>query len=204
MIKNIIFDIGLVLVNWHPVLDSIFDKQTAEVVQGVIFESGLWEYLDHGLEDDEIVFEEMIRKAPEYREQIMYILNHLHRIAEQYDYAKSWIQELKDLGYHVYYLSNYSRHLRKTEPELTDFVPMMDGGIFSADVKLVKPDPKIYELLCSQYNLVPAECLFIDDRQENVEAAIRCGMKAIRFDGYGLSYDEIMLFLAYSLVKRPL
>ncbi len=195
MIKHVIFDIGMVLINWHPVLGNVFDAGTAAVVEQAIFGSGLWDWLDHGIEDDEIVFEKMVARAPEYEEQIRYVLNHLSLVSEQFDYAKPWIEECKEHGYHVYYLSNYSRHLRKMEPGLTDFVSRMDGGIFSSDVKLMKPDPEIYDLLCKTYRLKPQECLFIDDRQSNVDAAVHCGMRAVRFEGYENSYRKIMEML---------
>jgi putative hydrolase of the HAD superfamily len=192
MIKNVIFDVAMVLINWHPELGCMFDEETAQIVEQAMFESGLWSSMDFGIEDDAAVFEKMIARAPDYREQILYVTEHLEKIAEQFDYTKKWISELKEQGYRVYFLSNYPRHMRRTNPELTDFTPMMDGGFFSYEVHLAKPDRKFFELLCEKYSLVPGECLFVDDRQENVEAAIACGMQAVRFDGYEQSYGTVM------------
>jgi putative hydrolase of the HAD superfamily len=141
---------------------------------------------------DGAIIEKLVKIAPGYREQIMYVLWHIDIVAAQQDYTKKWIEELKAKGHKVYFLSNYSRHLRVTQPQLTDFTPLMDGGIFSSDVKMVKPEHGIYKLLFERYDLVPEECLFVDDRQDNVDAAIECGMRAIRFDGYDKSYDEVM------------
>jgi putative hydrolase of the HAD superfamily len=192
MIKNVIFDIGDVLIRWNPKLGSVFDGDTAAAVEDAIFGSKLWDCLDLGVEEDETIFEKMCALAPSYREQVRYVIDHLDILTGQQDYAKGWIRELKGKGYHVYFLSNYSRHLRQTQPQVTDFVPLMDGGIFSSDVQLVKPDKRIYALLCERYQLVPGECLFIDDRQDNVDAAITCGMHAVRFDGYEQSYGTVM------------
>jgi putative hydrolase of the HAD superfamily len=191
-IKNVVFDIGRVLISWEPVLDGVFEEETSEIVEHAIFGSGLWDALDLGVEEDEAIIKKMIGNAPDYREQIMYVLWHIDIVASQEDYTKGWIEELKKKGHRVYFLSNYSRHLRATQPQLTDFTPLMDGGIFSSDVKMVKPDHEIYKLLFERYKLVPEECLFVDDRQDNVDAAVECGMRAIRFDGYDKSYDEIM------------
>ena len=58
---------------------------------------------------------------------------------------------------------------------------MMDGGILSYKVKMTKPDPKIYELLLSEYNLKADECIFIDDTLRNVEAAEKLGIHGVRF-----------------------
>jgi putative hydrolase of the HAD superfamily len=192
MKKNIIFDIGNVLIDWRPRLDGIFDADTVAILEQAIFDSGLWTSMDFGIEDDRAIIEKMIALEPEYREQIWYVMEHLDLLAEQFDYTKSWIAELKEKGYGVYYLSNYGKFLREVQPQVTDFTPLMDGGIFSCDVHLAKPDKRIYELLCEQYQLVPGECLFVDDRQDNVEAAIACGMQAIRFEQYEQSYGQVM------------
>lgn len=196
MIRNVIFDIGQVLKGWHPErISAMFEPDVAKAVYDAVFTSGHWVEMDLGVEDDEAVFEKMIAKAPQYKKEILYFLDHLLEVSERFDYSIPWISQLKELGYRVYFLSNYSRHLRKTVPQTIDFLPYLDGGIFSSDVKLMKPDPKIYGLLCDTYGLVPQECLFIDDSQANVDGAIAFGMKAVRFDGYEKSYDEVMTLL---------
>lgn len=193
MIRNVVFDIGQVLKGWHPErVAEIFETEVAQIVYDAVFTSGYWVEMDLGLEDDEAVFEKMIARAPEYKEQILFLLNHLSLISERMSYAIPWIIEIKEMGFHVYFLSNYSRHLRKNVPETIDFLPLMEGGIFSSDQKMMKPDPGIYQMLCGRYHLIPEECLFIDDSQANVDGAIACGMQAVRFDGYEKSYEEIM------------
>ena len=80
-------------------------------------------------------------------------------------------------------------------PEVLDFLPYMDGGLFSCHAKLIKPDPAIYQRLCEKCDLIPEEALFIDDNAANIEAAKRFGLHAIRFEGYEKSYGEIMDYL---------
>lgn len=195
MIDTVIFDIGMVLKGWHPQLDQFFDEETARAVEDAIWGHGYWTELDRGVIKEEKLLADMIAVAPRYEKQIRFIYDHLELISERYDYAIPWIKSLKEAGFGVYYLSNYSRHLREQVPQTIDFLPCMDGGVFSCDVKLLKPDLKIYELICEKYSLKPEHCLFIDDRLENVEAAIRFGMKSIQFNGYEKSYDVIMEFL---------
>lgn len=67
-----------------------------------------------------------------------------------------------------------------------------DGVMVSSDVHLIKPDTRIYELLCRTYDLKPQECIFIDDRPENVEAAERVGMKGIVFTGDYATVEDIL------------
>ena len=92
------------------------------------------------------------------------------------------LERLKAAGYHIYYLSNYSRKAIRDCPGAIAFLPLMDGGIFSCNVGLIKPEPAIYRLLMETYGLVPSETVFLDDRQENVDGALRVGMQAIRYE----------------------
>lgn len=196
MIKNIVFDIGNVLKDWIPSLDAYFGPEKAKRTAAAIWGSGLWNQMDMGIIDEEEILSQMISRDPECREQILYFWNHLEIVCGRFDYAGPWIQALKDAGFKVYFLSNYSRRLREQVPETLYFLPLMDGGIFSCDVKMMKPDLRIYAELCKKYALVPEECLFIDDKQENIDGAIAYGMKAIRFDGYNASYPVIMKYLS--------
>ena len=105
------------------------------------------------------------------------------------------IKQLKEMGYQVVFLSNYSEFLMELNPEVLDFLPYMDGGLFSCHAKLIKPDPAIYQRLCEKCDLIPDEALFIDDNAANIEAAKRFGLHAIRFEGYEKSYGEVMRYL---------
>lgn len=196
MINTVIFDIGMVLKGWHPErLNGIFDEDTANIVRDAIWGHGYWNEMDRGVIDEDELLHKMIAVDPEHESQIRYVYDHLEIISERYEYAIPWIKKLKEAGFRVYYLSNYSRHLRKQVPQTIDFLPYMDGGVFSCDVKLMKPDLKIYKVLCEKYDLVPEHCLFIDDRQENVDAAVKFGMEAVQFEAYEKSYDAIMKLL---------
>jgi putative hydrolase of the HAD superfamily len=68
----------------------------------------------------------------------------------------------------------------------------MDGGVFSFEVKAVKPEPEIYRCLCDKYGLKPEECLFTDDVPANVKGAQACGFQGIVFEGYEKTYPLIM------------
>ena len=72
----------------------------------------------------------------------------------------------------------------------------MDGGVFSCDVHIIKPDPAIYEKICEKFDLIPEECLCIDDNGDKVKAAQNFGMHSIRFQEYETSYKEIMEYLS--------
>ena len=90
-------------------------------------------------------------------------------------------------GYRMYVLSNACQLFYEYFPRRFD-EKLFDGIMVSSTVRLIKPDPRIYELLCSTYDLKPEECVFIDDRADNVEAAQGVGMQGIVFPG---SYEGI-------------
>ena len=65
-----------------------------------------------------------------------------------------------------------------------DFLSLTDGGVFSFDVHIAKPDPGIYQALFDRYHLDPGRCLFIDDTQKNVDQARKMGMSSFLFTNY--------------------
>ena len=82
----------------------------------------------------------------------------------------------------MYFLSNMPMPYARVLEQRHAFLKNFDGGIFSGDVKLIKPDPAIYELLESRYLLDPGHTLFIDDLKSNVEAAKKRGWHGIHFE----------------------
>lgn len=194
MIRTVIFDIGNVLVkfDWKTYVYGVFDKKTADVLAEAIWKSGHWEEFDRGVLNDAEIIKRMENAAPEYKNEIHMVMEHVGEFLAQYDYTKSWIRELKENGYNVLYLSNYGEFQMERNPQVLDFVPLMDGGVFSCHVKLIKPDPAIYAIMCEKYNLNPRECLFIDDNAANIAAAKEFGLHAVLFEGYEKSYVMIM------------
>lgn len=194
MIKTIIFDIGNVLIGfqWWKYICSIFPEDVARIVTDALWKNGHWEEFDRGVLKDEEIVKLMVAEAPDYEKEILTALAHAEESLIRYDYAIPWVKQLKEMEYQVLFLSNYSEFLMERKPEVLDFIPYMDGGLFSCHAKVIKPDRAIYEKLCEKYNLTPEECLFVDDNPPNVKAAKELGMHAIRFEGYEKNYDEIM------------
>ena len=185
--KNIIFDIGNVLVDWdwQGYVHKLFDSE--EVIQSLnegYWKNSLWQEMDRGAISQETIHRELLISAGEYRDEMELAYNRIGECITLFDYTEPWIDELHQRGYKVYYLSNYSDYLIHRNPEALRFTKMMDGGIFSCYVKLIKPDLAIYDTICKRYDLKPEESLFIDDKPINVIAAKEFGMHAIRFENY--------------------
>ena len=186
MVKNIILDIGRVLVGfeWKENIRKLLDEETAQRVTDAIWKKGYWSELDRAVLSETEILELFYSEAPDLRKEIKEVFDWVGVCLTRCDYAIPWIEELKAQGYRVYYLSNYSEHLMRVNPGVLDFLPHMDGGVFSCYVKLIKPDPAIYACLLEKYDLRAEECLFIDDREENIIAARELGMHAVQFENY--------------------
>lgn len=184
MIKNIVFDVGRVLVdfNWQQVFHALgLEGEVYRKVEEATVRSAAWGEFDRGELTDEEVLQSFLAQAPECEQEIRTFWEHVPDTIKRYDYAEGWIQELKAKGYKVYLLSNYpDRTYRLTRKELS-FVDMVDGGIFSYQIKCIKPEPAIYQALFEKYSLIPEECVFLDDNGDNIAAAKELGMHAIQF-----------------------
>lgn len=184
MINTVIFDIGNVLVDfdWEGFIHRMFPgrEELIEELDSAVWGNGRWDRLDAG-DDPEEVFAKIIAQAPEHESELRKVFENVGDTLKKRPATPVWINELKSRGYKVLYLSNYSHYVMSKNPDVLDFLPLMDGGVFSCDVKLIKPDRKIYECITEKYNLVPSECVFIDDIERNVKAAKDFGFNAFRF-----------------------
>ena len=196
MIKNVIFDVGFVLVDfrWRDLMKDLgIPKEIQEKFAKNVFGSHWWNELDRGvLDEDEVVNKLREDNSPHYKEFDL-IWSNRDKIVEPFDYAVSIIEDLKAKGLKVYLLSNYPKSLftMHTECGRFPFIDKVDGKVVSGFVQLVKPDREIYEYLLNEYDLKAEECVFIDDREENVEAAKKIGINGIWFWNYEQMMGEL-------------
>lgn len=180
--KQIIFDIGNVLAafDWQMALAGLgLLQEVYEVVADAVFRSNDWSELDRGVLTTEEVLQRFIRKIPQYEKEIRQVIGEYSSMVRQYPYTKELIRALKKKGFGVYYLSNYGEYGFQETKDQLDFIELMDGGLFSYEVQMVKPNRWLYEELLLRYGLKAEECIFFDDNRENVEAANRLGMICI-------------------------
>ena len=147
MIKNIIFDVGMVLVNWDPhaaFQELGFDEKTEEAVGNATVYSDAWNESDRSVLDAEEQLAVFVQNAPEYEKEICLFWENVARAIYQYDYSRAWIRELKQKGYHVYILSNYGKWTYEHTAEALSFLSDVDGQVFSFEVHQIKPEPEIY------------------------------------------------------------
>ncbi len=187
MIKNVIFDMGQVLIHWRPdMFTSGFglDKQEEDLLIKELFKKIEWPQLDRGtISDDDAVRAVNGRLPEKYHSMVGQIINGWwENPLVPMEGMETLLGELKGNGYSIYLLSNASVHLR----EYFHRIPgsqYFDGHVVSAEEKLLKPQHEIYEVLFERYHLVPEECFFIDDSPYNIEGAYMCGMPGTVFYG---------------------
>lgn len=184
MIKNIVFDIGNVLAGftWQEFYLSFgFPEEIYEKLTKATIKSAFWNELDRGVLNDDELLAGFIRNDPSIEKEIREVFQSVEKMISRYDYAIPWIKELKERGYGIYVISNFSHKAYIECADALDFLKETDGAILSFQEKLIKPMPEIYRLLLSRYGLKAQECVFIDDTAKNVEAAVKEGMKGIVF-----------------------
>lgn len=196
MIKNVIFDIGNVLVDfrWRALMEDLkLPKETQAVFEKTVFGSRWWAELDHGIYEEAKILEKFREDNREHLEEFNLVWDNRDKLVEPYAYSAEWIAKLKSCGLNVYLLSNYPRDVFTLHAECGcfPFLDKVDGKVVSGFVRMVKPNADIYEYLLKEYKLKESECVFIDDREENVDAAEDLGISGIVFQNYDQACAEL-------------
>ena len=193
-IKNIIFDVGQVLVDydWKSYLDTFgFEPEKRERIAKATFLSPDWDERDKGLCEEEVYVKRFQELDPQDAEDIEEVLKGTGKTIHKRPYADTWVKYLKSRGYHVYILSNLATYmLEHSRKELT-FRKEMDGEVFSCYAHEIKPEPGIYQVLLNKYQLKPEECIFIDDRPQNCKGAEDQGIRTICFKDFKQATAEL-------------
>lgn len=187
MIKNIVFDFGAVLLDWNPhyVFDPYFggDREKSDWFLSNICDMKWNSTMDAGKPYDEAVAER-VAKYPEWEEAIcLYRDRWIGMMGGQIEGMYELLESLKAAGYGIYGLSNWALETFNQVRNVYPILKLLDGMVISGEEHVIKPDPKIYRILLGRYSLNPAECLFVDDVQANVDGAVGVGMNAVRFTG---------------------
>ncbi len=184
MIKNVIFDFGDVIARFDPkelVAAFTEDAEQQNRLQNVLFER--WEELDAGTLDYADYQREVLKKLPaDLHETANHFFEDWYREMPVTEGIRELILELKNQGYGLYILSNAAVYFAEKSPYF-GVHPWFDGIVFSACVKMTKPNEEIYRYLLDTYALKPEECLFLDDRKANIEGAEKVGIHGLVFKG---------------------
>jgi len=185
MIQTIIFDLGGVLIKWDPKLlyRKIFtDEKEMNTFLNQVCTMDWNEQQDAGRTWQEGIAE-LTPKYPEYETEInAYFERWPEMLGGAIDETVDLLKKLKaDNKFRLYALTNWSAETFPFALEQFDFLQLFEGILVSGEEKLKKPDPRIYQLLFSRYNIDPATALFIDDSLRNIKAAEQVGLQVHHF-----------------------
>ncbi len=184
MIKNLIFDFGKVLVDYD--FEAFFrkhipDAERCRAFTPVLYNVEIQQLLDRESKPFDEIMEEVIYNNKEYEHEIRTFIDLYPTIVTceipgMYDLLTC----LKAEGYKLYGLTNWCSKVYLTMEQFPIF-RLLDGQIISSEEHVIKPEPAVYQCLFERFNLKPEECVFADDRAENIEGGRAMGMEGIVF-----------------------
>lgn len=184
--KNIIFDIGGVLLEYNPktYLDKInIEESKRKELNDIIFHNKKWRDCLNGFVSNSELIEYLMEGHPKYKSEINKILSksNLKYMLPPKTEMIEYYNLLKQKGYGIYLCSNITKYTYDYIREEFDLIQKANGGVFSCFENISKPNVEIYYKLIKKYNLDIKETILIDDTISNVASANKIGLKAILF-----------------------
>lgn len=188
-IKNVVFDIGNVIVRWSPVEimkltfgdGEVSDSDNLENRFKSIFQSETWMQLNKGfisVDEAKAQYQQSIGLTKQQTDSLFYYVTQTQILLYG---SVELLKRTKAAGYNVYALTDNVHEIVSHLKSNYDFWDLFDGAIVSAEVGLLKPQAEIYQTLLEQFDLQAEETVFLDDMPHNVKGAQVVGMKAIQF-----------------------
>lgn len=185
VIRNIVFDMGNVLLRFDPQLfiqrAGVEDEADIRLLQKELFRSLEWVQMDRGTLTEAEALRLIEPRLPQRLHPVLEeLILRWERPILPIPGMADFVRDCRRAGYGIYLLSNASRRLH----QYWNGIPgheYFDGEFVSADYQLVKPDQSIYRKFCQVFELEPRECLFIDDFPLNIEGAVTAGWQGIVF-----------------------
>ena len=198
-VKKFLFDLGNVFFDWSPerVLKPMFanDERMNFFINNISFPL-LDTRCDAGIKI-EVAVNDAIKKFPDFEKEIkLYYPNHGNMVGGFFQKTVDIFYKVKELNYPCYILSNWSAETYEGMEDQYPFLKEFDGKIISGRDFLIKPDPAIYELAISRFDLIPEETLFIDDRLDNIEAAQKLKFQTIHLTDPSLIQELIEPYIS--------
>lgn len=185
IIKNVIFDIGNVIVRWSPIEITILtfgQVENPEQLAKSLFQGDIWLKLNKGLlseSEAKIKYQNEFGFTPRQTDELFYYVKHTHLLLFG---AVRLLKRIKKAGYKLYALSDNVTEVVYYLKSTYDFWPLFDGITFSQEIGYLKPQPEIFNHLITQNRIKIEESVFIDDILGNVEGAKSLGFSTIHFE----------------------
>lgn len=197
MITTLIFDLGAVLIDWHP--EHLYKKIFANEAEMKHFLANIctlhWNEEQDAGRSIKDGTQALIQQYPEHEENIRAFYGRWDEmLAGPIEGTLNIFNQLKQSGkYKWYALTNWSTETWPIAQSKFDFLNWFDGIVVSGHEGIRKPAPEFYQLLLDRYDIKPEEALFIDDNLRNVLAATEMGIQSIHFTSSEKLEDELNL-----------
>ena len=183
-VRNLIFDVGGVLLDWSParILERYYaDAGERATMQAAIFLHADWLALDQGLITEPELLERVERRAGRPVPELGNLFQHVRESLLPKHDSVALLQTLAARRVPLYCLSNMPVNAYAYLRERYDFWRYFDGIVISGEVRMVKPQPEIFQYLLQRHGLAASETVFIDDHVPNVQAAGTLGLHTVLF-----------------------
>jgi putative hydrolase of the HAD superfamily len=184
-VRNVIFDFGGVLVTWRPheIIEALYaEPELRDAVRTHVFQHDDWVEMDRGTIDEATAVRRFAARMGRPELEMLALFEQVRAALTPIEPTVALLTELHGRGYGLYGLSNMSEPIFAHLAARHAFFGLFDGIVVSGAVKLVKPEPAIYNHLRDRFALDFGESVFIDDLQLNVERARQLGLAAIQFE----------------------
>jgi epoxide hydrolase-like predicted phosphatase len=183
----VIFDLGGIVTAYDPMrfaIEILHDREQAARVRRQVFGTKTWLALDQGLLTEKEAEARITAENPADAAAIHALFDLYKNLLVPIPEGIAIVRKVKEAGYRVFALSNFGPEAWEVVGRRDLYGEIFDGIVISSEVKLVKPDPAIFEVLIERYGLEPKRCVFIDDVPVNVETARRLELDGIHFENY--------------------
>ena len=183
--KAVVFDLGNVLIDWDPhpaIAAAVGGEEATRFLAADDFDFGAWNHEQDAGRPFEESEQAAVDRTPHWREHILsYRANFDRSLLGEIAASVGVLRDLHAAGVRVVALTNWSAELFPVARDRFDFLQLFEDIVVSGEVRLAKPDPRIFHIVTERSGLAPGECVFVDDKPENVEAARAAGFDGVVF-----------------------
>ncbi|WP_434360725.1 HAD family phosphatase [Parasalinivibrio latis] len=190
---DVVFDLGNVVVNWDPegIAESVADSEEEKSqLLSAFIGTGYWLELDKGMTTEQEILPRIVAETGIPAEKVLACFEMAKTSLSNIPQTLALISELEANGVRMHCLSNMSVETYDYLKERA-FFKNFDCTIISGQVKMVKPESKIFDLLIENTGKLPAQLLFIDDMEPNISAATAKGIQTVHFKRTAACYQKI-------------
>ncbi len=183
-IRNVIFDLGGVVLHWNPDEVLAAFQQDAELrreLRQQLFAHADWQEFDRGALTEMQVIDRIEVRLGRPRAEVAAIVDAVRESLVEKPETVRLIRSLYHRGIALYCLSNMPASIYAHLRIRHGFWDLFSGIVISGEVKMIKPEPQVYAHLLQQFELLPRQTVFVDDLAVNIEAASRAGLHTILF-----------------------